>query len=241
MLSGLLLAALVAAILATAGLFVRLPHRPGGGAWLWTRRFALAVVGTVVLAALAGAVVRLVGHDDRAAEAAIAVLVVGSIVWMPLTRRWNARAHLCWSMNVVLFVVYLVFMVHWTAVSPLGAPGLAGAVLLLVLEAFAALLGCAYLWELCDALGREHWVRRSDAGVETVEQPVVDHPFVSLHVPMYEEPPDMVIETLSSLKGLDYDRYEIVAIDDNTTDETLWRPVEAWCAANGVKFAHLEN
>jgi hypothetical protein len=51
----------------------------------------------------------------------------------------------------------------------------------------------------------------------------------------------MVIETLSSLLRIDYPRYEVIAIDDNTDDESLWRPVEAWCEANGVKFAHLDN
>jgi cellulose synthase/poly-beta-1,6-N-acetylglucosamine synthase-like glycosyltransferase len=51
----------------------------------------------------------------------------------------------------------------------------------------------------------------------------------------------MVIETLRSLLRLDYPRYEIILIDDNTDDEELWRPVEAWCARHGVKFAHLDN
>jgi glycosyltransferase involved in cell wall biosynthesis len=51
----------------------------------------------------------------------------------------------------------------------------------------------------------------------------------------------MVIETLSSLMRLDYPRYEVVALDDNTDDPQLWRPVEAWCAANGVKFVHLHD
>src|SRR5262249_54073745 len=32
-----------------------------------------------------------------------------------------------------------------------------------------------------------------------------------------------------------------VVIDDNTDDEALWRPVEQWCAAHGVKFAHLQD
>jgi glycosyltransferase involved in cell wall biosynthesis len=51
----------------------------------------------------------------------------------------------------------------------------------------------------------------------------------------------MVKETLRSLLRLDYPRYEIVVIDDNTDDERLWRPVEEWCARHRVKFAHLEN
>ena len=64
---------------------------------------------------------------------------------------------------------------------------------------------------------------------------------VGLHVPAHNEPPEMVIETLRSLLRLDYPRYEIILIDDNTDDEELWRPVEAWCARHGVKFAHLDN
>ena len=64
---------------------------------------------------------------------------------------------------------------------------------------------------------------------------------VSLHVPAHNEPPDMVIDTLRALLQLDYPRYEVILIDDNTDDEDLWRPVEAWCASHGVKFKHLEN
>ncbi len=51
----------------------------------------------------------------------------------------------------------------------------------------------------------------------------------------------MVIDTLRRLLRLDYPRYEVILIDDNTDDEKLWRPVEAWCAGHGVKFAHLED
>ena len=105
---------------------------------------------------------------------------------------------------------------------------------------FAALLACAYLWEICDALGSERWGRRVTA---TTTLPAIDAelPFVSLHVPAHNEPPDMVIETLRALARLDYPRYEIVVIDDNTDDERLWRPVQAWCARHRVKFAHLED
>ena len=66
-------------------------------------------------------------------------------------------------------------------------------------------------------------------------------PFVSLHVPAHNEPPDMVIDTLRTLLRLDYGRYEVILIDDNTDDESLWRPVEQWCARHGVKFAHLQD
>jgi cellulose synthase/poly-beta-1,6-N-acetylglucosamine synthase-like glycosyltransferase len=46
---------------------------------------------------------------------------------------------------------------------------------------------------------------------------------------------------VAALINLDYPRYEVVVIDDNTDDERLWRPVEERCARHGVKFAHLED
>jgi cellulose synthase/poly-beta-1,6-N-acetylglucosamine synthase-like glycosyltransferase len=64
---------------------------------------------------------------------------------------------------------------------------------------------------------------------------------VSLHVPAHNEPPEMVIDTMRSLLRIDYPRYEIILIDDNTDDESMWRPVEEWCARHGVTFAHLDD
>ncbi|HUN30530.1 MAG TPA: glycosyltransferase, partial [Trebonia sp.] len=99
----------------------------------------------------------------------------------------------------------------------------------------------AYLWEICDAIGSETW-RRQVSPVATAQLAAVgDLPFVSLHVPAHNEPPDMVIDTLRSLARLDYPHYEVILIDDNTDDEDLWRPVEQWCARHNVKFAHLED
>jgi cellulose synthase/poly-beta-1,6-N-acetylglucosamine synthase-like glycosyltransferase len=66
-------------------------------------------------------------------------------------------------------------------------------------------------------------------------------PFVSLHVPAHNEPPDMVIDTLRSLTRLDYPAFEIIVIDDNTDDPELWHPVRDWCDRHRVKFAHLED
>jgi len=67
-------------------------------------------------------------------------------------------------------------------------------------------------------------------------------PFVSLHVAAYNEPPDMLIETIQSLEAIDYPDFEIVVIDNNTTDPEVWKPVEAYCAtADRVRFVHVEQ
>ena len=61
-------------------------------------------------------------------------------------------------------------------------------------------------------------------------------PKVSIHVPCYNEPPAMVIETLDALAALDYPDFEVLVIDNNTRDEAVWRPVEAHCAELGARF-----
>jgi exo-beta-1,3-glucanase (GH17 family)/cellulose synthase/poly-beta-1,6-N-acetylglucosamine synthase-like glycosyltransferase len=68
-------------------------------------------------------------------------------------------------------------------------------------------------------------------------------PKVSIHVPCYNEPPGMVIQTLNALAALDYTDYEVVVLDNNTKDEAVWRPVEAHCRALGPRFRffHLDG
>jgi glycosyltransferase involved in cell wall biosynthesis len=241
MLAALLLAGIIAAPLGSAALFTPAMHRARSvGVWPATRRLTFAVAGTAVLAAAVAGALRLMRVSEHNLLAGAAGLIVASLVWLPVTRRWNARAHLCWSSSVFLFVVYLTFALDWTFASNLGVAGTAGGVLLWVLEVAAALLACAYLWEICDALGTERWRRRVTSAVELPAREE-DLPFVSLHVPAHNEPPDMVIATLGALLQLDYPRYEVILIDDNTDDESLWRPVEQWCAEHGVTFAHLED
>lgn len=68
-------------------------------------------------------------------------------------------------------------------------------------------------------------------------------PKVSLHLPIHNEPPDMVLQTLEALNNLDYDNLEVLVIDNNTTDPEVWKPVEKKCQRLGNKFRffHLEN
>jgi cellulose synthase/poly-beta-1,6-N-acetylglucosamine synthase-like glycosyltransferase len=240
-LAALVLAGVISAPIGTLGLLVQARRRSRtAGTWPTVRRLIFAVGGTVVLAAIVVTALRLLGDSEHLAIDGAAGLLVASLVWLPVTRRWNARGHLCWSSAIFLFVVYLAFVLQWTLDSHLGVASTIGGLVLWLLEVFAALLACAYLWEICDALGSEHWRRRS-RGPAPRSVPDSELPFISLHVPAHNEPPDMVLDTLRSLSRLDYPRYEIVVIDDNTDDEELWRPLEAWCGRHRAKFAHLQN
>src|SRR5215469_10640374 len=200
MLEALVIAGIVAAPLGSAALF--LPgrrYRRVAGPWPATRRFALAVIGTALLAAAAALVLKLLSATGSNLTAGVAGLIVASVIWLPVTRRWSPRAHLCWSSCTFLFVVYLSYALDWTFASNLGPASTAGGVLLWVLEALAALLSVAYLWEICDALGTEDWRRRltpATAAGSRATPRTGRLPMVSLHVPAHNEPPDMVIDTL---------------------------------------------
>jgi exo-beta-1,3-glucanase (GH17 family)/cellulose synthase/poly-beta-1,6-N-acetylglucosamine synthase-like glycosyltransferase len=68
-------------------------------------------------------------------------------------------------------------------------------------------------------------------------------PRVSVHVPCYDEPAPMMIETLNALAHLDYENFEVIVLDNNTPDPDTWRPVEAHCATLGprFRFVHMDN
>jgi exo-beta-1,3-glucanase (GH17 family)/cellulose synthase/poly-beta-1,6-N-acetylglucosamine synthase-like glycosyltransferase len=108
---------------------------------------------------------------------------------------------------------------------------LVGAVLLVgMLGVIAVLLAEAHEW------AEAHWVtshRRIYQPPAGYEGPL---PKVSVHVPAYAEPPEMLIQTLDALARLDYPDYEVVVVDNNTKDESLWRPVEAHCRKLGPRF-----
>jgi exo-beta-1,3-glucanase (GH17 family)/glycosyltransferase involved in cell wall biosynthesis len=68
-------------------------------------------------------------------------------------------------------------------------------------------------------------------------------PKVSIHVPAYCEPPDMLCATLNALAKLDYPNLECVLVINNTPDPAFWRPVEEHCRTLGerFKFIRVEN
>ncbi|OYV42898.1 MAG: glycosyl transferase, partial [Acidocella sp. 20-57-95] len=61
-------------------------------------------------------------------------------------------------------------------------------------------------------------------------------PKVSIHLPICNEPPQMVRLTLDALANLDYENFEVLVIDNNTMDPHIWEPVAEHCARLGPKF-----
>lgn len=80
-----------------------------------------------------------------------------------------------------------------------------------------------------------HFSKRN-AAMAFIEQNQNYKPFVSIHLPCYEEPPDIVIETLNALSLLDYPHFEVIVIDNNTKDESLWKPIKEKSESLGQRF-----
>jgi exo-beta-1,3-glucanase (GH17 family)/cellulose synthase/poly-beta-1,6-N-acetylglucosamine synthase-like glycosyltransferase len=64
-------------------------------------------------------------------------------------------------------------------------------------------------------------------------------PKVSIHVPAYNEPPEMLRQTLDAVARLDYPNFECVVIINNTPDPEMWQPIEDHCRALGDRFKFI--
>jgi cellulose synthase/poly-beta-1,6-N-acetylglucosamine synthase-like glycosyltransferase len=62
---------------------------------------------------------------------------------------------------------------------------------------------------------------------------------VSIHVPAYREPPEMLKATLDAVARLDYPNFECVVVINNTPDPAFWLPIEKHCRALGERFKFI--
>ena len=221
MLETALLSAVVALTFATFALL-------GAGRRRWTGRLVRVAPAIVVLALLV-----VLGFPAGTLAVAVAVAAIAAL----LPRRWYAAGAWFFATLLVAFALYAIFLVRATVLlgdEPLSA---ALGLVLLVLEIGAMSLLASSAFEMVDGL----CAPSPDPGLP---RPPARWPVVCLQVPTYNEPPELVIETIRSLVELDYPALRIQVIDNNTTDETLWLPVESECAglrADGqqVEFVHL--
>ncbi len=125
-----------------------------------------------------------------------------------------------------VWIIYTYYQQYMTIssiiVGILMIIGIIGVTLVLLTEAH----------EWAEAIWLQKW-RRPFTPIQMKDEEL---PMVSVHVPAYNEPPEMMIQTLNALARLDYPHYEVIVIDNNTKDPAIWQPVEAHCATLGVRF-----
>ncbi|WP_420132658.1 glycosyltransferase, partial [Rhodopseudomonas sp.] len=68
---------------------------------------------------------------------------------------------------------------------------------------------------------------------------VAHFPKVSIHVPAYFEPPEMLKQTLDAVARLDYPNFECVVIINNTPDPAFTQPIQDHCRELGERFKFI--
>ncbi len=66
-------------------------------------------------------------------------------------------------------------------------------------------------------------------------------PKVSIHIPAYQEPPEMLKATLDAVAQLEYPNFECILVINNTPDPAFWRPVEEHCKMLGERFKFVRE
>ncbi|MGH8402749.1 MAG: glycosyltransferase, partial [Gammaproteobacteria bacterium] len=164
-----------------------------------------------------------------------AALVLTLLYWDSRTLRKRGRGFLAIIVyavtTTIVWVIYDYTRQYLTAtnvvVGLLLFIGMIGVILVLLAE--------AHEW------AEAHWFTLRRRLFEPMCTPDGRLPMVSIHVPAYNEPPAMLKETLDALAALDYPRYEVLVIDNNTADPAVWRPVQAYCETLGAhfRFSHV--
>ncbi len=111
---------------------------------------------------------------------------------------------------------------------------------LILMQMLAAIILLIESLEIAEVI----WHRKTARTFEPLKpSPEFKYPKVSLHLPIHNEPPDMVRMTLEALDRVDYPNLEVLVMDNNTKDPAVWEPVREDCERLGPKFRffHLEN
>jgi cellulose synthase/poly-beta-1,6-N-acetylglucosamine synthase-like glycosyltransferase len=138
------------------------------------------------------------------------------------------------AMVFLASISYLAYAAALPIIDRLSPVGVIASYVLLLMEAFALMLSVYYLFEILDVFSRR-------TRIEHVADPSY-RARVALQVPCYNEPIEVMRETLTALAKLDYPDVIVQVVDNNTKDPTLWHALEELCTELGPRFQfmHLE-
>jgi hypothetical protein len=160
------------------------------------------------------------------------VVTAGVVLTLPY---WNPVGQLFLGAFFTGAGTYLLLAAYLTVAGGLSVAGRVASAILFVLELLALLVAGYFAFEGMDTLCRTRPTR-------VIRPPDPAHqPRVALLVPAYNEPADMLIDTVRSLEAIEYPHLEILVVDNNTPDPETYRPVAEYCADRPrVRFLHIE-
>lgn len=150
---------------------------------------------------------------------------------------WSFRGLLAFVSIGTVIVGYIGYMLFIT-LPQVPESSLPLSITLFVAEGAMLIFALIYAFHPIDTSDRKRWER-------TPEDAVFDEdhvPHVAFHVPTFNEPPDMVIETIEHLMAVEYphDRFTIMVLDDST-EEHYRAPVRRFCEENDLTYIHRDD
>jgi Glycosyltransferase like family 2 len=198
-------------------------------------RFWVTLPACAVTLATAAAAFLGIEHDGPGASALGLIALLLVVCMRGLQPRWSFLGAQLFVAVTMASLAYLVYAAFQTFLAGLSLAAVIASVVLLLLETCALLLSVSFTFEICDVLSRRRQPR--------VVPALTRLPWVALQVPSYNEPVEVVRPTLEALARVDYPNLIVQVVDNNTTDEAVWRPLEQLCSAlgSGFTFVHLED
>src|SRR5438270_794417 len=190
-------------------------------------------VGLVIMATAAW-LTGLIAHDPGASLVLPIIAIVATALVRALLRRWSILAGQLLAMVLLASIAYLVYAALLPFIDRLSPLGVTASLVLLLLELAALTLSVYYVFEILDVFSRRTRVAH-----------VPDTSYrakVAIQVPCYNEPIEVMRETLTALAKLRYPDVIVQVVDNNTKDEKAWRALQQLCQELGPRFQfiHLE-
>jgi cellulose synthase/poly-beta-1,6-N-acetylglucosamine synthase-like glycosyltransferase len=215
------------------------PAREIGTRFRWTgsriTEVLVGSVGAVAISAVACVLTQAVwGLPVSGLETAAYPLVLVSVVVIILQPDRNVVGCVFYASFGSASLAFIIWAAYIAVVSTHSILETVTASLVLLLDVAAFLVWMSNINYQSDVLCR------SRRGRPLPKADPAFQPMVSLHIPAYNEPPELLIETIKAVEAIDYPNFEVIVIDNNTKDPAVWRPVEEYCRDRPrVKFVHV--
>jgi cellulose synthase/poly-beta-1,6-N-acetylglucosamine synthase-like glycosyltransferase len=158
-------------------------------------------------------------------------VAVGALLYRRF-RDWNALGQVAWLSAIIVVPFFLAYGFSIAFTYPLQPLSFLIVLTFFFIQMAASLMTLTHVFENLEISCRVRWPRRTGS----IPPAPGFEPMVSLHLPAYNEPPEIVAQTLRALAELEYPNFEVIVVDNNTPEEKTWRPVEALCRELGPRF-----
>ena len=195
----------------------------------------LGAVGAAAIAALSCFLTTIVwGLRPAGVETAAYLLTIFSVGVIILRPDCSVVGKVFYASYAAAGFTFLAFAALVAAYATRSIAEALTSSLLILLDLGAFLVWNSNINYVSDVLGRTRRSRPLPEADPTYQ------PMVSIHIPAYNEPPELLINTIRAVEAIDYPNFEIVVMDNNTTDPAVYGPVEEYCRDRpGVRFVHV--